>query len=163
MVRGVSTGDERMIRTANTAIRAPSLIISIREMLSVGVRSSDNPRVLWTIRESSLYVSCTSYLTGEELAVTNSSPYKCYVNTRSVRKVSDLVSKLYKVFLLEGEFMSAPVKFNWKSFDISKVVTSRLQTRNTENRQKIRKFGIASIVGRRWFSNTKTTRRTIGR
>ena len=39
----------------------------------------------------------------------------------------------------------------------------RLQTRNMENCQKNRKFGIGSIIGRRWFANTKTTRQVIGR
>ena len=39
---------------------------------------------------------------------------------------------------------------------------TRSKTRNTEYRHKIRRCRMASTVGRRWFSNTKTTRRAIG-
>ena len=46
-------------------------------------------------------------------------------------------------------------------FGISKVVTSRLQTRNIENRQNIRRCGVASIIGRKRFAK-KTTCRAIG-
>ena len=39
---------------------------------------------------------------------------------------------------------------------------TRRKTRNLEKRQKILQCRIASIVGRKWFSNIKTTRRAIG-
>ena len=46
---------------------------------------------------------------------------------------------------------------------VSKVLTLKFQTRNTENYKNIRWCRIANIVERRWFANTKTTRRAIGR
>jgi len=50
-----------------------------------------------------------------------------------------------------------------EDFGVSKVAILGLQTRNVENRQKIRSYGTVSVVEQRSLANTKTIRRGIGR
>ena len=57
--------------------------------------------------------------------------------------------KLYQLFgKLMVNILYRKIRVN-DDIGVSKVVTSRLQTRNKENHQKIRRCEIASIVGQR--------------